>query len=228
MVGEALGQALEIVELDHLRPVLHPQVLLPVRAEALDRNAECRRKRTVQATPALKRTQELVHFLAAVLLFDITEERLAFAIDEVAHLIRQVIERHQPVIDDQVAHEVIGADVHPAGLILGEPLGHPERDVELIDCPEQRCKLRPVVHLELEDMGQFVADDVVQIVVRPVKRDHDAILDNLGETAHALVYHVRDHVGLAELAGRKIQNERDLPFDLNAEVAGSLGVVFFC
>jgi hypothetical protein len=69
---------------------------------------------------------------------------------------------------------------------------------------------------------EFVADDVVKIVVRTVEGYDDAVLDQLGEAADSFANHVEYDVGLGELPGREIDNERGLSFDVNAEVLRDL------
>ena len=70
----------------------------------------------------------------------------------------------------------------------------------------------------LEDMRQLVADEVVQLLVRQIDRQHHPEIVGGGEGADSLRDEVRDDVGLQKIGVRLVDDERRRLLNLIVEV----------
>ena len=83
--------------------------------------------------------------------------------------------------------------------------------------------------VELEDVGQLVDDQAIQLIGRLVDRQHHAVALGLGEGGHTFRHLGRDHVLLLELGLGLEQDERhllpEIVLELGADVlVRALGV----
>jgi hypothetical protein len=154
---------------------------------------------------------EVANALHPVLLPHVLEHRVAEAIGEVAA--RVLRDARDPVVHDRVAQH------HPVArlLVLGherrQPFHHPLRRVGrdgLAELPLEQ-------DLELEDVRQLVRDELQQLVVRHVDRQHHPVAGRLGERADALGDEVEHDVRLLERRVRGVEDQRDLLRDLVVE-----------
>ena len=85
--------------------------------------------------------------------------------------------------------------------VVGEALVHPQREPALDQAAGDE--------VELEDVGQLVGDQALQLVGGLVDGQHHAVAHRLGEGEHPLGQEVREQVGLLELGVGLVEDERD-------------------
>ena len=133
---------------------------------------------------------------------------------EVGHL------RHD-VGDRDVAHRHQVERVPDAGHVVGQAFVHPQRDAALDQAARD--------DVELEDVGELVGDQPIELIGRLVDRQHHAIAGRLGEGGDAFRHFRRDDVLLLELGLGLEEDQRHLGAEvvlqLGADVLiGALGV----
>jgi hypothetical protein len=117
--------------------------------------------------------------------------------------------RDRGVADGHEVERVPGAT-----LVVGQPLVEPEGDRALHQAARDE--------IELEDVGQLVGDEALQLVRRQVDGQDHAAADRLGEGQHSFGHEVGEEVRLLELGVRLVEDERDREVDLVLEVPRDL------
>ena len=131
-------------------------------------------------------------------------ERLELGLGELRHLLGH----------GRVAHHHQVERVPGAAHVVGQALVDPQRHGAL----QQGARDQ----VELEDVGQLVGDQPLQLVGRLVDGDDHPVAHRLGEGRHPFRDEVREQVGLLELRVGLVEDDRDRARDLVLELARDL------
>ena len=222
-VAPVVGRPFLVAE--RLEPVLHVRVELLV--ELVGRDAQRLLEGALAAADGglAQREQELADALLAPALLDELEGCVPQVVDQAGvgkpAVAVELAHGRDDVGHGGVAHRHQVERPPDAGHVVGQPFVHPQRHA----AAHERAR----DDVELEDVGEFVGDEAVELVGRLVNRHEHPVAGRLGKGRHALAHGARNDVLLLELALRLEDEQRDLLGEVVLQfgtelLVGALGV----
>ncbi len=223
--AEGAAEVGRLAGLDQLRQVALAQPAAELAVEVLGVHAEGALDRAAdpRADGVAHLDQEVAQRLLAPLLLDEVEHRVAEAVGEEAADVG-LGDRRDAVVDHRVAQ------VHPVArrLVLGHVAGHALHEPGGRRRGDALAGAALAEDVVLEDVGQLVEDQLHQLGVGQVHRQHHPVAHRRGEGADALGDEVEDDVVLLERRVGLVEDQRRRLLDLVVEllrqvVVGALG-----
>ncbi len=214
VVGQPAGVVGWILPLRHVGIVEHLLFLLPPFGKLLDVQADGRLESLIDAAGRADAIENLADLRLTVLRGDVVPHGLTASVREVT---AEVFDRRKVVVYRGVAQEHIGIRIPAEGGVLTDALVEPEGEDERRTAGEEGLDGPAVEHVVDDRMDKFMVNDVAELAVAPLERNHHAVLEELGDTADALLQVLPDHVRLLEIVVGIVHDNRNPVRDLVPE-----------
>ena len=192
----------------HDRLVGLPRRLVPVGRERVHGHSEYRLERPDRASCPAGHLEDPADDLVPVRSGDVGPESLPVAVREEAGVV-QLADRRKAVALDAVAQPHRGVRIDRSDReVLGHPLDEPQRQPDRTGDVDPGRTRTLSGDIELEGVHELVAEDVIALRHRVLKRQNDPALEDLGEATGRLAHLLGRRVGLLEVGMRGVENER--------------------
>ncbi len=183
----------------HDRLVGLPCRLVPVGRERVHSHAKYRLERPDRASGPAGNLEDPTDDLVAVRAGDVRPERLPIAIREEAGIV-ELADRRKAVALDAVAKPHRGVRIDRSDReVFGHPLDEPQRQPDRTGDVDPGGTRTLPGDIELEGVHELVAEYVIALRHRVLKRQDDPALEDLGEATGRFAHLLRRRVGLFEV-----------------------------
>ena len=135
------------------------------------------------------------------------EEGFAALVNEIPAV--YILERGKISADDTVANDHVGFSAPILAFMFCKTLREPEGKLERVFAADNGFNNTAVQHIEHQSVGEFMVDDMLELIQRAFPGNDHPVLKKLGESPDSLFDDFRQHIGLGKIVMRIVNENGD-------------------